>query len=56
MPLCSGNRHKKAESEVGTVAKSKWADDGFWKCDDESVARTFASIAAAVVPDGLELQ
>ena len=50
------DRQKQTETEVGTVAESEWAIDGFWKCDDESVARTIAAIAAAFVPDGLELQ
>ena len=50
------DRQKQAKTEVGTVAESEWAVDGFGKCDDESVARTIAAIAAAVVPDGLELQ
>ena len=50
------DRQKQAKAEVGTVSESEWAVDGFRKCDDESVARTVAVIAAAVVPDGLELQ
>ena len=47
MPLCSRNRHKKAESEVGTIAEGERATDRFVECDGESIARTIAAIAAA---------
>ena len=50
------DRQKQTKTEVGTVAECKWTVDWFGKCDDESVARTVAAIAAAVVPNGLELQ
>jgi hypothetical protein len=41
---------------VGAVAEGEWAADGFRKREGESVAKTVAAIAAAVMPDGLELQ
>src|SRR5205823_2748508 len=56
--LLSGTfrRHEQAEAEVGAIAEGERAADGFGKCDGESVARTVAPIATAVVADGLELQ
>ena len=50
------NGHEQAEAEMSTVAQSQRAANWFWEVDNESVARTAAPIAAAVVSDGLELQ